>query len=161
MRSDTSTAVLQSAIRIGAAGLGAAVAGPLGGIFGGFVADALGKSTADFLKDRFSKFGEEAAKKLLDTGTDSLAGKLAGPAPDLEALYRESLRVSLAALRPSSTAVVPAPRKLPSSRAIFTSWEAFTICASSGPRRSMPIAAPGRSKRTMTTALPMASSRRS
>ena len=124
MRSDTSTAVLQSAIRIGAAGLGAAVAGPLGGIFGGFVADALGKSTADFLKDRFSTFGEEAAKKLLDTGTDSLAGKLAGPAPDLEALYRESLRVSLAALRPNSTSAVPAADEIsPAYLDWFDHWD--------------------------------------
>jgi tetratricopeptide (TPR) repeat protein len=115
MSTDSSNALVQSAIRIGAAGLGAAVAGPLGGVFGGFVADAFGKSTAEFLKKGFSSFGEEAAKKLLDTGTDSLTDRLSKPAPDLEALYRESLRESLAALRPSSTAVVPAADSISST----------------------------------------------
>lgn len=76
------------AIRVAAAGLGAAVAGPLGGALGGVLGAALIETYTD-------KFGEEATKKLLDLGADSLVEKLKGSSPNLESAYRETLRLSL------------------------------------------------------------------
>ncbi len=84
------------AIRIAAAGLGAAVAGPLGGALGGWLGDAFGPSAATLIKGYARKFGEKAAEKLLDTGGDSLLEKLKAPSPPFEAVYREALRLSLA-----------------------------------------------------------------
>jgi hypothetical protein len=46
------------------------------------------------------KFNEETAQKLLDTGADSLVGKLKRSAPDMEAGYRQALRLSLAGIHP-------------------------------------------------------------
>lgn len=76
------------AIRVAAAGLGAAVAGSLGGALGGVLGAALIETYA-------GKFGEEATKKLLDLGADSLVEKLKGASPTLETASRETLRLSL------------------------------------------------------------------
>ena len=95
-----SSRVIEPAFQVAAAGLGAAVAGPLGGALGGFLGDALGKSAADFTKKYAEKFGEEAGKKLFEMGTESIAEKLKGSEPDLAALYRDALRVSLEQIHP-------------------------------------------------------------
>ncbi len=84
-----------AAIRIAAAGLGAAVAGPLGGALGPLVVGVLGASAEHLVDDYVQKFGEEAGKKFLDTGVDSLLEKLKKSAPDLESACREALRQSL------------------------------------------------------------------
>lgn len=84
------------AIRVAAAGLGAAVAGPLGGALGGWVGGAIGASAAELVEKYAEKFGEKAGEKLLETVTDSLTEKLKGPSPRLEGVYREALRLSLA-----------------------------------------------------------------
>jgi hypothetical protein len=84
------------AIRIAAAGFGAAVAGPLGIALGSLLGDALGPSASALIKGYAEKFNEEAAKKLLDLGTDSLVDRLNTPPPQIEAVYRKALRLSLA-----------------------------------------------------------------
>jgi hypothetical protein len=94
--------LIEPAFQVAAAGLGAAVAGPLGGALGGFLGDALGKSAADFTKKYAEKFGEEAGKKLFEMGTESIAERLKGSEPDLAALYRRALRVSLDQIRPKA-----------------------------------------------------------
>jgi hypothetical protein len=91
--------LFRPAIRIAATGLGGAVAGPLGGLLGGFLGDVVGH------------FGEEASKKLLETGAESLAERLKKSAPNLDSLYRESLRLSLARIRPlTEPALTGSPR---------------------------------------------------
>jgi len=87
------------AIRIAAAGFGAAVAGPLGAALGGLLGDALGSSATGLIKGYAEKFGEKAADKFLDSGADSLIETLKTPSPQIEAVYRESLRLSLATIR--------------------------------------------------------------
>jgi hypothetical protein len=87
-------------IRVAAAGVGAALAGPLGAALGGLLGDAVGSSAAGLIKGYAEKFGETAAEKLLDSGADSLIEKLKTPLPDMLALYREALRLSLQAIRP-------------------------------------------------------------
>lgn len=91
---------IRRGVQVLAAGLGAAVAGPLGGFLGGFLGDAL--TGSGVLAKYAEKFGEEGAKKLLDLGTDSISEKLKTASPDLAALYRETLRESLADIRPSA-----------------------------------------------------------
>ena len=91
---------MQAAIRVAAAGLGAAVAGPLGCALGAAIGNALGSSAAELIGTYSEKFGEEAAKKLLDTGTDSLVEKLKKSAPNLESAYRQALHLSLTEIRP-------------------------------------------------------------
>jgi hypothetical protein len=83
------------AIRVAAAGLGAAVAGPLGGALGGWLGGALGASAADLIQSYAEKFGEKSGEKLLEAVTDSVTEKLKDPAPRLEGVYREALRLSL------------------------------------------------------------------
>jgi tetratricopeptide (TPR) repeat protein len=86
------------AIRIAAAGLGVAVAGPLGGGLGGWLGEALGQSAADLVENYLEKFGDKASEKLLETIGDSLTEKLKEPSPPLEKIYREALRLSLAGI---------------------------------------------------------------
>ena len=99
MPSRNANTFVQPAIRIVFAGLGSAVAGPLGAAIGGFTASALGIPAAHLARDLLEKFGDDAAKKLLDTGADSLANKLKDTAPNLQATYREAFRQSLASIR--------------------------------------------------------------
>jgi tetratricopeptide (TPR) repeat protein len=87
------------AIRVAAAGFGAAVAGPLGGALGGWLGAALGGSAADLVEKYAEKFGDSAAEKLLEIGSDSLVGRLEEAAPDLKSTYREALRQSLEGVR--------------------------------------------------------------
>jgi tetratricopeptide (TPR) repeat protein len=96
MTSLRSNSWAKPAIRIAAAGFGAAVAGPLGGAVGGWLGDALGGSAADLVEKYAEKFGDKAAEKLLDLGADSLVEKLKESAPNLESAYRDALRLSLA-----------------------------------------------------------------
>src|SRR5579871_2705774 len=84
------------AIRVAAAGIGAGVAGPLGGAIGGWLGDALGGPAAQLLGKYAEKFGDKAAENLLDLGADSLVERLKEYAPDLERVYRDALRLSLA-----------------------------------------------------------------
>jgi hypothetical protein len=86
---------IDPAVRIAGAGLGAAVAGPLGAALGGWLGGALGAPAAAILQEHAKKFGEKAAEKLLDVGTDSLAEKLKGPSPQIEGAYRDALRISI------------------------------------------------------------------
>jgi hypothetical protein len=95
MASHRSNSWAKPAIEIAAAGFGAAVAGPLGGALGGWLGAALGGSAAELLKNYADKFGNKAAEKLLELGTDSLVDRLKESSPDLESVYRESLRLSL------------------------------------------------------------------
>src|ERR1022692_2905844 len=85
----------EPAIRVAAAGLGAAVAGPLGGALGGWLGEALGASAAGLVEKYAEQFGEKSGEKLLETVTDSLTEKLTEPMPRLEGVYREALRLSL------------------------------------------------------------------
>ena len=96
MTSSRSNSWAKPAIRIAAAGFGAAVAGPLGGAVGGWLGDALGGSAADLVEKYAEQFGDKAAEKLLDLGADSLVEKLKESAPNLESAYRDALRLSLA-----------------------------------------------------------------
>lgn len=100
MPKNSSRAWIQPVFRIVAAGLGGAVAGPLGLALGGLVGDSLGKPAADLIKKYVEEFGKEAGKKFLETGADVLADKLKKSAPDLAALYREAFRLSLAQIHP-------------------------------------------------------------
>src|SRR5271157_6383535 len=84
------------AIRVAAAGLGVAVAGPLGGAVGGWLGAALGGSAAELIEKYADKFGDKAAEKLLDLGADSLVERLKESSPNLESVYRDALRLSLA-----------------------------------------------------------------
>ncbi len=95
MASDSPNPLIKAAIRVAAAGLGAAAAGPLGCALGAFIGEAIGDPAAQLIGTYVEKFGEEAAKKLLEAGADSLAEKLKKSAPNLESVYRESLRLSL------------------------------------------------------------------
>jgi len=63
-------------MRVAAAGLGAAVAGPLGGALGGWFAGALGASAGVLVEKYAEKFGDKAGEKLLETTTDALAERL-------------------------------------------------------------------------------------
>lgn len=98
MTSLRSTDWTGSAIRVAAVGLGAVVGGPLGGALGGWLGDALGSSATEIIKGYAEKFGEKAAEKFAEIGADSLAERLKKPA-QLEAVYREALRRSLAEIR--------------------------------------------------------------
>jgi tetratricopeptide (TPR) repeat protein len=100
MPQSASSALVQRAIRVAAAGLGAVVAGPLGMAIGGFASDALGKPAADLIKKYLEDFGNDAGKKIIEEAADSFAGELKKSAPDLNCLYREALRLSLAQIRP-------------------------------------------------------------
>ncbi len=104
---------MTAAIRIAAAGLGVAVAGPLGGALGSVVAGAFGEHAANLIGAYAKKFGEEAGKKFLDTGADSLIGRLKPSAPSLESACREALRLSLSQIRAQS---------FPSSPDGFDDW---------------------------------------
>src|SRR5271157_6019076 len=84
------------AIRVAAAGFGVAVAGPLGGAVGGWLGAALGGSAAELVEKYADKFGDKAAEKLLDIGADSLVERLKESSPNLESVYRDALRLSLA-----------------------------------------------------------------
>ena len=99
MAVDSPNPLIKTTIRVAAAGLGAAVAGPLGCALGSVIGDALGEPAAQLIGTYVDKFGEEAAKKLLETGADSLAERLKKSAPNLESVYRESLRLSLSEIR--------------------------------------------------------------
>jgi len=98
MASDGANPLTRSAIRVAAAGLGAAVAGPLGCALGAVIGDALGEPATKLLGTYFEKFGEEAAKKFFETGADSLVEKFKKSAPDLEFIYRQALRLSLSSV---------------------------------------------------------------
>lgn len=89
-----------AAIRVAAAGLGAAIAGPIGGALGAVIGNGLGASAVELVKTYTEKFGEGSGKKLLDTGADSLVERLKPSAPDLESVYREALRISLLEISP-------------------------------------------------------------
>src|SRR5271157_6105274 len=84
------------AIRVAAAGFGVAVAGPLGGAVGGWLGAALGGSAAELVEKYAEKFGDKAAEKLLEIGADSLVERLKESSPNLESVYRDALRLSLA-----------------------------------------------------------------
>src|ERR1700732_128909 len=87
------------AIRVAAAGLGAAIAGPLGGALGVWLGRAVGGSFAKLLETYTDKFGDKAAEKLLDIGADSLIERLKDSSPAMEKVYREALRLGLAEIR--------------------------------------------------------------
>ena len=100
MLQNASSKLIQPAIRVVAAGLGAVVAGPLGLALGGLLGDTLGKPASDLIETYLGEFGKEASKKIIETGGDSLAKRLEQSKPDLTNLYCEALRRGLAAIRP-------------------------------------------------------------
>jgi hypothetical protein len=83
------------AIRVAAAGLGHAVAGPLGAALGGWLVGTLGGTAAALVEDYADTFGENAAEKLLETAANSLADRLKALSPKLQDAYRTALRLSL------------------------------------------------------------------
>lgn len=89
------------AITVAAAGFGAAVGGPLGGALGTWLGSSMGDAAEGLIGSYAEEFGKDAGKKLLETGADSLIEKLKNEAPDLEAAYRDTLRISLIAIRPA------------------------------------------------------------
>jgi len=88
------------AIRVAAAGFGATVAGPLGCALGAAFGDALSGLLGEMVGKLVEEGGKEATKKLFDAGGDALAQRIGGSGGNLEAAYREALRLSLAAMRP-------------------------------------------------------------
>src|SRR5271168_78674 len=88
------------AIRVAAAGFGATVAGPLGCALGAAFGDALTGPLGDMVGKLVEEGGKKAAEKLFDAGGDTLAEKIKGSGGNLDAAYREALRLSLAAMRP-------------------------------------------------------------
>jgi hypothetical protein len=113
-----SSPLATAAIRVAFAGLGAAVAGPLGGALGAVIGNALGPPAAELVGKYTEDFGKEAGKKLLDTGADSLLEKLKQSAPLSESAYRQALRMSLSQIRPR----VPALSE-PEYDDWFTNWD--------------------------------------
>jgi hypothetical protein len=90
---------IDPAVRVAAAGLGGAVAGPLGAVLGGWMGSALGGPAAAIILEYSKKFGEKAGEKLLDVGAGSLCERLKATPPQIEGAYRESLRLALAEVR--------------------------------------------------------------
>ena len=88
------------AIRVAAAGFGATVAGPLGCALGAAFGDALSGLLGEMVGKLVEEGGKEATKKLFDASGDALAERIKGSGGNLEAAYREALRLSLAAMRP-------------------------------------------------------------
>jgi tetratricopeptide (TPR) repeat protein len=122
------------AIQIAAAGLGAAVAGPLGGTIGGWLGNALGHSATELVKKAAEQFGEKAGEKLLDTGTDLLLDQLKGAPASLESLYRDPLRLSLDSIR------VHLNPGLSDSADWFVNWK---TCLTAGMPLDLPALEPG------------------
>lgn len=102
MTSERTAAYIKPAIRVAAAGLGGAVGGPLGGALGAWLGDLLGHSASELIGNYAEEFGKEAGKKLFDATSDTLIEQLKREGPDLEGVYRETLRVSLSSIRDSS-----------------------------------------------------------
>ena len=88
------------AIRVAAAGFGAALAGPLGCALGAAFGDALSGPLGEMIGKLLEEGGKEATKKLFDASGDTLAEKMQGSGGNLDAVYREALRQSLVAIRP-------------------------------------------------------------
>ena len=99
MAQQPTRAITKIAIRVAAAGLGAAVAGRLGCALGAAFGDALSGPLGEMVGKLVEEGGKETAKKLFDTGGDALAEKIKGSGGNLDAVYREALRLSLAAMR--------------------------------------------------------------
>jgi hypothetical protein len=112
-------------MHIGAAVIGAGVAGPIGGAIGGWIGSALGRPATELARKAGEKLGEE----LLDAGGDLLLEKIKGSPANLEGLYRESLRLSLAEI------IRIRPDAFSSSASWFANWD---LCLKSG----MPLALP-------------------
>jgi hypothetical protein len=89
---------LDPAIRVAAAGLGAAVAGPLGGAVGAWIAAAMGPAVSDLIQDSAKEFGVKAGEKLLEFGGEWLNRQSKQPAL-LQNVWREALRLSLRDIR--------------------------------------------------------------
>ncbi len=87
------------AIRVAAAGLGAAAGGPLGGALGAWVGASVGGTASALIETYAEKFGDKAGEALLEAGGDSLAEWIKGDGLDLGDLYRATLQVSLEAIR--------------------------------------------------------------
>jgi tetratricopeptide (TPR) repeat protein len=91
----------RAAIRIAAAGIGGACAGPLGAVLGGWLGGAVGESASRLVE----KFGEKAEEKLLDIVGEVLGNTAFGrsgfisPTLKLEEVVRLSLRRSLNEIR--------------------------------------------------------------
>jgi tetratricopeptide (TPR) repeat protein len=114
MSLDSSNPFTKAAIQVAFAGLGVALAGPLGGALGGVIGNVLGDAAADLVKTCTDKIGEEAARKLADTGAESLIERLKKSAPDLQSAYRQALRQSLCEIRNQSD---------PSFEEWFSNWD--------------------------------------
>jgi hypothetical protein len=86
---------IDPAIRVATAGIGGAVAGPLGAALGGWLAGVVGEPVTKVAQQYIDKFGEKASEKLIEISGGSLAEKLKQAAPQLERAYRQALRLSL------------------------------------------------------------------
>ena len=93
---------LNPIVRVAAAGIGAACAGPLGAALGGWLGNALDGPMAELIKRYGEKFGEKAVETLFETGRDSLLERLKDPSLDLEVVYRKALHSSLAKIHARS-----------------------------------------------------------
>jgi hypothetical protein len=122
------------AIQIAAAGLGAAVAGPLGGAIGGWLGNALGHPATELVRKAGERFGEKAGEKLLDAGADALLDQFADSPANLESLYRDSLRLSLANIR------AHLDRALSETADWFEHWN---TCLAAGVPLDLPVLQPG------------------
>ncbi len=99
MANPNSKSWIDPTIRVAAAGLGGAVAGPLGAVLGGWLGSALSGPAAAIIQEYSKKFGEKAGEKLLDVGSDSLCERLKATPPQIEGAYREALRLALVEVR--------------------------------------------------------------
>jgi hypothetical protein len=95
MVSYSSTSWAKPAIQVAAVGLGNLALGHLGGALAPLLAGVLGGSATALIEKCVEQFGERAAGKILDLGSDSLAERFAESAPPVEAILREALRSSL------------------------------------------------------------------
>ena len=93
------TTAAKIAIRVAAAAMGAAAAGPLGCAIGAAFGDALSGPLGELAHKLADEGGKKAIEKLFDASGDAAAEKIKGESGNLDRAYREALRLGLVAVR--------------------------------------------------------------